>query len=71
MQSQSFKLSDITAMIKVPKANKKILEFLPTFDLKKTSMDYKIQVYFILGENDWQTPYVIAQEYFNKIKAPD
>lgn len=70
-KSPIFKLSDISALIKAPKANEKILEFLFAFDLKSESEEYKIPIYYILGGNDWQTPYVIAQEYFNKISAPN
>lgn len=28
-------------------------------------------IYYILGENDWQTPYIIGEEYFKKINAPN
>ena len=28
------------------------------------------QIYYILGGNDWQTPYGIAKEYFNRINDP-
>ncbi|WP_097025562.1 alpha/beta fold hydrolase [Clostridium peptidivorans] len=69
-KSPIFKLSDIFALIKGAKANEKVLEFLFAFDLKPESAEYKIPIYYILGGNDWQTPYVIAQEYFNKINAP-
>ena len=31
---------------------------------------YKVPVYYILGRNDWQAPYVIAQEYLEGINAP-
>lgn len=69
-KSPIFKLSDIFALIKGPKANEKVLEFLFAFDLRSESEEYKVPIYYILGGNDWQTPYVIAQEYFNRINAP-
>jgi len=69
-KSPLFRLSDISAFIKAPKANKKILESLLAFDLKSETAEYKVPIYYILGGNDWQTPYVIAQEYFNIINAP-
>lgn len=69
-KSPIFKLSDISALIKGIKANEKVMEFLLTFDLKSESAEYKVPIYYILGANDWQTPYVIAQEYFSIINAP-
>lgn len=69
-KSPIFKLSDISALSKAAKANKKVLEFLYYFNLNAESTEYMVPMYYILGENDWQTPYVIAQNYFNKINAP-
>lgn len=70
-KSPIFKLSDIFAMEKATIANKKIIEFLPSFNLNLELEKYKVPIYYILGENDWQTPYVIAQEYYNRIIAPN
>ncbi|MCB2294006.1 alpha/beta hydrolase [Clostridium algoriphilum] len=70
LKSPIFKLSDILALIKGPKVNEEILEFLFPFDLNAESGEYKVPIYYILGGNDWQTPYVIAQEYFSRINAP-
>jgi len=69
-KSPIFKLSDIYALIKGLKANEKIIEFLGDFDLNSECAEYKVPIYYILGGNDWQTPYVIAKEYFNRINAP-
>jgi pimeloyl-ACP methyl ester carboxylesterase len=69
-KSPIFKFSDFLALIKAFKVNKKIFEFMGSFDLNSEPADYKIPMYYILGGNDWQTPYVIAQEYFNKINSP-
>ena len=67
-----FHTSDFWAMIKGPKANKYIMkDFLAQFDLNTESASYEIPMYYILGENDWQTPYTIAEDYFEKIQAPD
>lgn len=61
-QSPIFKLSDISALLKGLKANKKILEdFLADFDLNAESADYKVPIYYILGQNDWQAPFVILK----------
>lgn len=70
-RSPIFKLSDISALFKGPKANKKVLEYLLTFDLKLETAEYKMPIYYILGGDDWQTPYVLAQEYLNIVNAPN
>ncbi|AOR25126.1 alpha/beta fold hydrolase [Clostridium taeniosporum] len=70
IKSPIFKLSDITALIKMDKVNKELIEFWSKFDIRSESIEYKVPIYYVLGKNDWQTPYVIAQEYFKKINAP-
>lgn len=48
-----------------------IMEYLfKSFDLNAISSDYKVPVFYIHGENDWQTPYSLARQYFEQIKAP-
>jgi len=69
-KSPIFKLSDIFAMMKGIKSNEKVIDFLGAFDLNLEPAEYKVPIYYILGGNDWQTPYVIAEKYFNKINAP-
>jgi pimeloyl-ACP methyl ester carboxylesterase len=71
LKSPILKFSDLSALIKAAKANDKVMEFLLAFDLKSESAEYKVPMYYILGENDWQTPYVLAKEYFNRITAPN
>lgn len=70
-KSSIFEFSDCFALIKGIKANEKVNEFLFSFDLNSQSFEYKVPIYYILGEDDWQTPYVIAQDYFSKIIAPN
>ena len=70
LRSPIFKFSDIRAMIKGLKANEKLMEYLIKFNLNKQSYEYKVPVYYILGENDWQVPTILAKRYFNKIIAP-
>ncbi|GKU24919.1 alpha/beta fold hydrolase [Clostridium folliculivorans] len=69
-KSPIFKLSDIIALMKAFKSNGKLVEFLVNFNLKLESNKYEIPVFYIMGGNDWQTPYSEAEEYFNKIEAP-
>lgn len=70
IKSPIFKLSDISALIKMDKPNEEVIEFWSKFDIRSESAEYKVPIYYILGENDWQTPHVIAEEYFKKINAP-
>lgn len=70
-KSPIFEFSDGLALLKGMKANEKVYEFLFSFDLNSQSFEYKVPVYYILGGDDWQTPFVIAQDYFNKIIAPN
>lgn len=65
------KFSDISALVKSIMANQTLYYFLWEYDLNSYSLDYKVPIYYILGENDWQTPYPIAQKYFESISAPD
>ncbi|MDD7794274.1 alpha/beta fold hydrolase [Clostridium sp. 'White wine YQ'] len=64
------KLSDFSALLKGNKANEKIISYLFNFDLNSETAEYKVPIYYVLGENDWQTPYVIAKRYFENIKSP-
>lgn len=70
-KSPIFKLSDIVAFMKIFRANAKLHEFLGDFNLRKEAAIYEVPIYYILGDMDWQAPYVIAQTYFEEIKAPN
>ncbi len=70
LTSPLFILSDISALIKGNKANRELVEFLGEFDLHAEPAEYKVPIYYIVGENDWQTPSVLAQDYFQRINAP-
>lgn len=41
-----------------------------SFDLEAMDRHYEVPVYYLLGDQDWQTPYPIAQEYFAGIETP-
>jgi proline iminopeptidase len=40
------------------------------FKLDETYLEFHVPVYFLEGRYDWQVPAVVAETYFNKIKAP-
>lgn len=40
------------------------------FDAARLGMEYKMPVFYILGDHDYITPYTIAQDFFEEINAP-
>ena len=63
--------SDLSALIKGNRANRELMAFSGNFDLHAEPAEYNVPIYYIVGEHDWQTPSVLAQEYFTRINAPD
>lgn len=51
--------------------NRQVMKELVTFDLRDMGTEYKVPVYYVLGEKDQQTPVEISIRYFNEIQAPD
>lgn len=51
--------------------NMPLMKDLMAFDLKAEGQEYEVPIYYILGENDQQTPIEISMRYFNEIVAPD
>ena len=70
IKSPIFQLSDVKAYLNSYNANKSIYKFLENFTIYSKPLKYEVPIFYILGDNDWQTPYNIASKYFNKIDAP-
>lgn len=68
--SPIFKWSDVSALIKSTKVNDIVVDQTVKVNFRDESYDYEVPIYYIDGENDWQTPYFAAKEYFDKIEAP-
>lgn len=68
--SPIFKWSDVSALNKSGKVNEVILDETIKCNIRLQSREYKVPFYCIMGEDDWQTPYNIAKEYFDEIQAP-
>ena len=47
------------------------MTFLGRFDLQADPVEYKIPLYYIVGEDDWQTPVALTQDYIQRIHAPE
>jgi len=40
------------------------------FDIRPFGYEYQLPIVFLLGRHDWQTPSVIAEDFFDKLAAP-
>ncbi|MDD4850516.1 MAG: alpha/beta hydrolase [Gemmiger sp.] len=40
-------------------------------DIRNYGTDYQVPVYYIMGENDYNSPYLLAKAFFDEIVAPD
>lgn len=69
-KSGMFGITGMLALLKSADVNKEIIKELLSISLDKEGYFYEVPVFYILGENDWQTPFAIASEYFDKVKAP-
>jgi len=71
IKSPLFSLKDISSLSvsKIFELNVNLLDVLLNFNIWDTA-EYQVPVFYVLGRNDWQTPSVLAAEYFNKIIAP-
>ncbi|GHO42217.1 alpha/beta hydrolase [Ktedonospora formicarum] len=71
LTSPLFQFSDLSALIKGNKANKELMIFLGSFDVHTNPATYQVPLYYIVGEDDWQTPAALTQDYVQRIKAPE
>ncbi len=69
--SKTLRLSDLTSMKKVFSFNYPMIEWVITrFTLDEYPKAYGVPVFYLLGENDFQTPVTLASAYFETISAP-
>lgn len=50
--------------------NKQVISELLALDLCKIGVKYDVPMYYVLGENDQQTPIEMGVEYYEEIEAP-
>lgn len=48
----------------------KIYEEFPSYSIRNLQGPFKVPVFFLLGEEDWQVPVVQGVKYFEELKAP-
>ncbi len=49
----------------------KVIPQLQDFDFRKDALELKVPVYFMLGRHDVRSNYWLAEDYFNKLQAPN
>lgn len=64
-------IADILPFLTGMIVNKKVMGELMSFDLRNKGTEYQVPVYYVLGENDQQTPVEIGTSYFEEITVPD
>lgn len=64
-------MADIFPFITGMVVNMQVMKELMSFDLYSKGVEYQVPVYYVLGENDQQTPVEISIAYFNEIATPD
>lgn len=64
-------IKDLLPFLTGMMVNMQVMKELMSFDLKSKGAEYQIPVYYVLGENDQQTPVELSKAYFNVITAPD
>ena len=62
---------DIWPYITSMMVNMQVMKELMSFDLRSKGIEYQVPIFYVLGENDQQTPIEISINYFNEIVAPD
>lgn len=69
--SPHVKIRDLKAMKASFAANRELIEWVMTkFSLHENPAKYGIPVFYLLGDRDYQTPFVISSAYFETIEAP-
>ena len=71
MNSPIMGIKDIFPFIASMMVNMQVMKELMSFDLRNKGVEYHVPVYYVLGENDQQTPVELSKAYFNEITAPD
>ncbi len=70
LKSPAFRFCDITSMMKAGESSTELMDFLMTYSLYNLGRNYDVPIFYLLGDRDYQTPYKIAEKYFDTINAP-
>ena len=64
-------IKDILPFLTGMMVNMQVMKELMAFDLRSIGAAYQVPIYYVLGENDQQTPVELSRAYFYEITAPD
>lgn len=67
----TFRFSDLLAFQKGIASSAALDGELAFFDLRRCPSHYDVPVYYVLGEEDFQTPYELGARYLEAVDAPD
>lgn len=67
MKSPIMGIKDLWPLMIGMMVNMQLMKDLISFDLRVCGFKYQVPVYYILGENDQQTPIEISMKYFDEI----
>ena len=70
LKSPIIGMKDIVPFIVGITVNMQVMKELMSFDLREKGSDYQVPVFYVLGEEDQQTPIELGEKYFHEIKAP-
>jgi len=68
--SPVFSVNDMISIVNAAKFNEQLVESLYSESLLHGGNRYEVPIFYILGDNDWELSYTLAEEYFRTIKAP-
>ncbi len=51
--------------------NKQLFDYIMEIDIREYGLEYQVPVGFITGSDDWTTPSIYAEDYYNTISAPE
>lgn len=69
LYSPDYTLSDLSYFVR-SELPYWFLNVMHDIDLRNLGYDFEIPIIFMIGAHEWQTPYPLAQRYFDQIRAP-
>lgn len=69
-KSPLYDMSDLKYIMSAPKLGAPLSAATKDINLFEQNMEYNVPMMFIAGDWDYQSPYVVAKEYMEQLKAP-
>jgi pimeloyl-ACP methyl ester carboxylesterase len=72
LRSPYYSLSDLRSyFVDTGKLQEELLRYMFTYDAHDFGVTYKMPVFYVIGENDYQTPITLSEVFFSEIDAPE